>query len=105
MATENILMECVKAGGDRQALHEKIRVLSMEAGANVKERGEENNLLQLIRTDKDFETIWDKLGEIVNPDKFIGRAPEQVTEFINEVVNPILVENKELLGEKGEVSV
>ncbi len=105
MATENIMMECVKAGGDRQELHERIRVLSMEAGRNVKERGEENNLLELIRQDKAFEAVWDRLDEIVDSRKFIGRAEKQVEEYVGEYIEPILKSNKSLLGEKGKVMV
>ena len=105
MATENILMECVKAGGDRQTLHEKIRVLSMEAGANVKVNGGENNLLDLIAADDDFAAIKSKISEIVDPKKFIGRAAEQTQEFIDEEVIPVLKENASLLGESGNVSL
>lgn len=105
MATENIMMECVKAGGNRQELHEKIRVLSMEAGRNVKEFGKENNLLQLIKEDKDFAAVHGKLGEIVDARKFIGRAPSQVVEFIDNEVKPILKENSSILGQKGDIRV
>ena len=105
MATENIMMECVKAGGDRQKLHEKIRVLSMEAGAHVKAEGRENDLLDLIRADSDFAAIHGRLDEILDARKFIGRAPQQVTEFMQEAIDPILERHKALLGEKGEVRV
>ncbi|MDE5789531.1 MAG: adenylosuccinate lyase, partial [Clostridia bacterium] len=80
MATENIMMECVKAGGNRQELHEKIRVLSMEAGKNVKVNGLENNLIDLIKADKMFAPVHDKLGDILDAKKFIGRAPAQTVE-------------------------
>ncbi len=105
MATENIMMECVKAGGNRQELHERIRVLSMEAGRNVKELGKDNNLLELIEKDEAFAAVKDRLGEIVDAKKFTGRAPSQVVEFIEEYVEPILRENSEILGEVGTVTV
>ncbi|MCD8371986.1 MAG: adenylosuccinate lyase [Clostridia bacterium] len=105
MATENIMMECVKAGGNRQELHERIRVLSMEAGKNVKELGKENNLIELIKADEMFAPVHDKLDEILDASKFIGRAPSQVEEFISEEIDPILEKNKSLLGQKGDVKV
>ncbi len=105
MATENIIMECVKAGGSRQQLHEKIRVLSMEAGKNVKERGFENNLIELIKGDKAFAAVHGKLDEILDASKFIGRAPSQVVEFIENEVKPILTENSAVLGQKGDVKI
>lgn len=105
MATENIIMECVKAGGDRQELHERIRVLSMEAGRNVKEEGKENNLIDLIRSDALFSAVHAKLDEIIDAKKFIGRAPHQTEEFIQAEIMPILERHKNLLGEKGEVRV
>ncbi len=97
MATENIMMECVKAGGNRQELHEKIRVLSMQAGKNVKELGKENNLIDLIKEDKTFAAVHAKLDEILNAKNFIGRAPAQVVEFIENEVKPILQQNSALL--------
>ena len=105
MATENIMMECVKAGGNRQELHERIRQLSMEAGKNVKQNGGDNNLLELIKADKMFVAVKDRLGEILDASKFIGRAPSQVTEFIKNEIDPILNENRSCLGKKGEVRV
>ena len=105
MATENIMMECVKAGGNRQELHERIRVLSMEAGKNVKVEGKENNLIDLIKKDDYFKVVHNKLDEILDAKKFIGRAPSQVIEFIENEVQPILNENKDVLGQKGEVKV
>ena len=105
MATENIMMECVKAGGDRQELHERIRVLSMEAGRNVKVEGGENNLLDLIRADETFKPVWDKLDDILDAKKFIGRAPEQTVEFIETEIDPILQKHADLLGETGDVRV
>lgn len=105
MATENIMMECVKAGGNRQELHEKIRVLSMQAGKNVKEEGKENNLIDHIKADKTFAPVHNKLGEILDAHKFIGRAPSQTVEFIENEVDPILKENAAVLGQKGDVKI
>ena len=105
MATENIMMECVKAGGDRQELHERIRVLSMEAGKNVKQEGKENNLIELIKADPMFRAVWDKLDDILDARNFIGRSEDQVTEFISEEIDPILNSHKDELGEHGEVRV
>ncbi|MDE5548513.1 MAG: adenylosuccinate lyase [Clostridia bacterium] len=105
MATENIMMECVKAGGDRQVLHERIRVLSMEAGKHVKQEGKENNLLDLIKGDPLFATVHGRLDSILDAKNFIGRAPEQTAEFIQAEIAPILEKHKKLLGEKGEVRI
>lgn len=105
MATENIMMECVKAGGNRQELHERIRVLSMEAGKKVKEEGGENDLLDRIRGDDMFKAVHDRLDEILDANKFIGRAPSQTVEFIRDEIDPILKANKECLGEKGDVRI
>ena len=105
MATENIMMECVKAGGNRQELHEKIRVLSMEAGKNVKLEGKENNLIDLIRKDDDFKAVHDRLDDILDAKKFVGRAPKQTAEFIAREIDPILARHKDLLGQSGEVRV
>ena len=105
MATENIMMDAVKAGGDRQELHEKIRRLSMEAGRNVKENGLDNNLLELIAQDPAFGLTIEELQKTMEPMKYVGRAPEQVEEFLNEVVAPILEENKNLLGMRAEITV
>ncbi len=105
MATENIMMECVKAGGNRQELHERIRVLSMEAGKTVKVEGKENNLLDLIKQDEAFKPVWDHLDEILDAKKFIGRAPSQTVEFIQNEIDPILQKHADLLGEKGDVRV
>ncbi len=105
MATENIMMDAVKAGGDRQELHEKIRTLSMEAGRNVKERGLENNLLELIAADPTFHMSLEELKKSMNPAKYTGRAKEQTEEFIAEVIQPILDGNKELLGMTAEIMV
>ncbi len=103
MATENILMECVKNGGDRQKLHEKIRILSMKAGENVKVYGKENNLIDLIKSDDDFACVKDKLDSILDGKNFIGRSSEQVTDFIEEV-DEILSNNPDV-DIKGEVRV
>ena len=105
MATENIMMDAVKAGGDRQELHEKIRQLSMEAGKNVKEKGLDNNLLELIANDESFNMSLEDLKACMNPSKYVGRSVEQVKEFLEEVINPILEENKEILGMKAEINV
>ena len=105
MATENIMMECVKAGGNRQALHERIRVLSMEAGKKVKEEGGENNLIELIEKDEMFRAVWNRMDEILDAKKFIGRAPSQTVEFIRTEIDPILEENRAVLGEKGNVQI
>lgn len=105
MATENIMMECVKAGGNRQELHERIRVLSMEASRNVKAEGKENNLIDLIRSDELFKAVRDRLDGILDAKNFIGRSPEQVEKFISEEIDPILSENAEKLGKSGEVRV
>lgn len=105
MATENIMMDAVKAGGDRQELHEKIRQLSMEAGRNVKERGLENNLLELIAADPAFNMSLEELKKTMDPSKYTGRAQFQVEEFINEIIQPILDSNKEILGMKAEINV
>ncbi len=105
MATENIMMDAVKKGGDRQELHEKIRQLSMEAGKNVKQEGKENNLLELIAADKSFNLTLEELEANMEPAKYVGRAPYQVNVFLRDVVNPVLDANKELLGVKAEINV
>ncbi len=105
MATENIMMDAVKMGGNRQELHEKIRKLSMEAGANVKREGKENNLLDLIAGDPSFNMTKEDLLKAMEPAKYVGRAPLQVDRFLKEVADPILEENKELLGVKAQIQV
>ena len=105
MATENIMMDAVKAGGDRQELHERIRQLSMEAGKNVKERGLDNNLLELIAADPAFGLSLEALQKTMDPAKYVGRAPKQVEEYLEEVIRPILDENREILGMKAEINV
>ena len=105
MATENIMMDAVKAGGNRQELHEKIRTLSMEAGKNVKEYGKDNNLLELIDADDEFPMGLEELKASMEPAKYTGRAASQVEEFMEEFVNPVLQKNKGLLGVKAEINV
>lgn len=105
MATENIMMDAVKAGGDRQELHERIRELSMEAGKNVKEKGLENNLLELIAADSAFNLSIDDLKKAMNPSKYTGRAKEQVDAFLENVVNPVLSKYNDMLGVKAEINV
>ena len=105
MATENIMMDAVKAGGDRQELHERIRQLSMEAGKNVKEKGLDNNLLELIAADPTFGMSLESLKACMEPSRYVGRAPQQVEEFLAEVIQPVLDENKEILGMTAEINV
>ena len=105
LASESILMEAVKAGGNRQKLHEKIRKYSMETTTLVKEKGAENDFMERIKRDEDFATIKDKLADILNPKNFIGRAPKQVTEYNTEVAKPLLRKFKKLLGVKIEFKV
>ena len=105
MATENIMMDAVKNGGNRQELHEKIRQLSMEAGKNVKVEGKDNNLLELIAADPSFNLTLEELQATMEPSKYVGRAPIQVDKFLANVVNPILEANKEDLGMTAEINV
>jgi len=105
MATENIMMDAVKAGGDRQELHEKIRELSMEAGKRVKQEGLDNNLLELIAADPSFNMTLEELKKTMDPTKYVGRSKEQVDEFLAEVVNPLLEANKEDLGMIATINV
>jgi len=105
LASESILMEAVKAGGNRQKLHEKIRKYSMETITLIKEKGAGNDLLERIKKDEDFAKIRDSLTDILNPKNFIGRAPKQVTEYITEVAKPLLRKFKKLLGTKTEFKV
>jgi len=105
MATENIMMDAVKAGGDRQELHERIRELSMEAGKNVKEKGLDNNLLELIAADPSFNLSLDELKKAMDPTRYTGRAKEQVDTFLANVVRPVLEQHKEDLGVKAEIHV
>lgn len=105
MATENILMEAVKRGGDRQELHERIRIHSMEAARKVKELGESNDLIQRIIGDEAFKMNKEEIMAIIDPYKFTGRASSQVVDFINEFINPLIEVNKDSLGEKAEINV
>ena len=105
MATENIMMDAVKKGGDRQELHEKIRQLSMQAGANVKQNGLDNNLLELIAADESFGLTLEELQANMDPSKYVGRAPLQVDNFLKNHVNPVLDANKEILGMTAEINV
>ena len=105
MATVNIMMDAVKAGGDRQELHERIRELSMEAGKTVKVEGKDNNLLELIATDLAFNLTLEELQKSMDPAKYTGRAKEQTERFVSQVVQPILDSHKEMLGIKAEINV
>ena len=105
MATENILMEAVKAGGDRQELHERIRKHSMAAANQVKREGGENDLLERIAGDEAFSKVADRMDELVNPSEFVGRAPEQVAEFLENHVRPVLAEFPAEKGEEVELRV
>ncbi len=105
MATENIMMDAVKKGGDRQELHEKIRQYSMEAGRTVKVEGKDNNLAELIAADESFGLTLDEINAVMKPENFVGRSPEQVTDFLNEYVYPALEKNKDLLGIQVEINV
>ncbi|MCI6996088.1 MAG: adenylosuccinate lyase [Eubacterium sp.] len=105
MATENIMMDAVKAGGDRQELHERIRELSMEAGKTVKVEGKDNNLLELIAADPAFNLTLEELEKTMDPAKYTGRAAVQVDAFLKNVIQPMLDENKDLLGMTAEINV
>ena len=105
MATENIMMDAVKAGGDRQELHERIRELSMEAGKNVKVEGKDNNLLELIAADPAFNLTLEDLQKSMDPSRYTGRAKEQTEAFIANVVQQVLDAHKDLLGVKVEINV
>lgn len=105
MATENIMMDAVKAGGDRQELHEKIRTLSMEAGKTVKVEGKDNNLLELIAADPSFNLTLEELQKCMEPSRYVGRAPQQTEEFVQEVIAPILEANRDVLGMTAEINV
>ncbi len=105
MVTENIMMDAVKRGGDRQELHEKIRELSMKASHNVKALGKENNLLELIAEDSSFGFTLEELNAFLQPEKYVGRSKEQVESFLRDVVNPILEANKDIIGIKADIKV
>ena len=99
------MMDAVKAGGDRQELHERIRELSMEAGRNAKEKGLDNNLLELIAKDPAFNLTLDELKETMDPAKYVGRAPIQVEAYLKEVIRPLLENNQDVLGMKAQICV
>ena len=105
MATENIMMDAVKAGGDRQELHERIRQLSMEAGRTVKEEGKDNDLLERIAGDSTFHLSLEELEERMNPAAYTGRASIQTETYIRDVINPLLEEHQDLLGVTAEICV
>jgi len=105
MITENVMMDAVKAGGNRQELHEEIRKLSMEAGNHVKKEGKENNLLELIADSDAFDLTLDELNGFMNPSDYVGRSVEQVDMYITDVIKPILDENKDLLGMTATIKV
>ena len=105
MATENILMDAVKAGGDRQELHERIRELSMEAGRTVKVEGKDNNLLELIAADPAFNLTLEELEKTMEPSRYVGRAKVQTEVFLAKTVQPVLDAHKELLGVTAEINV
>lgn len=105
MATENILMDAVKAGGDRQELHEKIREMSMEAGRNVKENGQENNLLELIAKDPAFDLSESDLERVMDPSRYVGRSGRQVEAYLADYVRPVLAANQGELGMMSDITV
>ena len=105
MATENIMMDAVKAGGARQEAHERIRELSMEAGKRVKEEGRDNNLLELIAADPMFHLDAAALERSLDPKKYVGRAPRQVEKYLAEVVRPTLAKYKDDAVEKADIEV
>jgi len=105
MATENIIMEAVKRGGNRQELHEEIRVLSMQSAEQVKKFGRQNDLIERMSQSKIINMSKEEIEETINPIYYIGRAPQQVEEFYNETIKPILEENKNLLGINVELKV
>ena len=105
MATENIMMDAVKEGGDRQEYHEKIRVLSMEAGRRVKEEGKDNELITLIAEDPAFNVTEEDIKDILKPELYTGRASRQVDNYLKNYVNPVLDKNKEFLGLNSEINV
>ena len=105
MATENIMMDAVKAGGDRQELHEKIRVHSMAAGSVVKNEGKENDLLERIAADESFGLTLEQLKARMKPAEYVGRSPGQTREFVRDYLNPIFEENKDILGRQAQINV
>ncbi len=105
MATENIMMNAVKRGGDRQVLHEKIRRHSMAAATTVKVDGAENDLVDRIAADKDFGLTKEEILSVLEPENFVGRAAEQTAEFLEEQVKPVIEQNKDLIGMDIEITV
>ena len=105
MATENIMMDAVKAGGDRQELHERIRELSMEAAKTVKAEGKDNNLLELIAADPAFNLSLEDLQKAMEPSRYTGRAAVQVDAFLKNVIDPMLESHRDLLGMTAEINV
>jgi adenylosuccinate lyase len=105
MATENVMMDAVKAGGDRQELHERIRTLSMQAARTVKEEGKPNDLIDRIAADPAFGVDKAALESILKPANYVGRAPSQTQEYLETVIRPLLAENEELLGLTAEINV
>ena len=105
MATENIMMDAVKAGGDRQELHERIRTLSMEAGRHVKEEGGDNDLLQRIAADPAFHLSLEELEKRMDPAAYVGRAPQQTERYLRDVIRPLLEKNAGMAGEAEEILV
>lgn len=105
MATENIMMQAVKKGGDRQELHEKLRTHSIAAAAVVKQEGGENDLIHRIAGDSAFGLSEEEINAVLKPESFTGRAPKQTENYLKTVIKPILEKNKDLLGEKAELTV
>ena len=105
MATENIMMDAVKAGGDRQELHERIRELSREAGRTVKVEGKDNDLLERIAADPAFNLTIEELRKSMEPSRYVGRAKEQTVTFIEKTVQPVLDAHKDMLGMTAEINV
>ena len=105
MATENIMMDAVKRGGDRQQLHEKLRVHSQAAARMVKEEGKPNDLIERIAADPAFMVTKEEIQKLLAPERFTGRSAQQVTEYLDEVIRPLLAENKAVLGKKAELNV
>ncbi len=105
MASENIMMNAVKKGGDRQELHEKLREYAMQAGKKVKEEGLENDLIERVLADPDFKITAEEMDAILKPESFTGRSEQQVEEFLAECIKPILDSNKEILNETAELTV
>jgi adenylosuccinate lyase len=105
MATENIMMDAVKAGGDRQELHERIRELSMQAARHIKEEGGENNLPDLIAADPAFSLTKEEILRSLEPERYVGRAPYQTEKYLKEIVQPVLDGNRDALGRTPEISV